>query len=339
VVLRLVTGGNGFIGRHLVRLLRDRGDRVRVVDLDGGAPPMDGVEQIVGDIRDADVMRRATDGAAVVHHLAAIPDLWRRDTDDFTSVNVEGTRIVLDAARAAGVRRIVVASTESILKSWRGSGPPGIGDAFDRLSPADVPGAYCRSKLAADRLVSQAARAGAPVVIMHPTMPIGPGDRRLTPPTAMILGFLRRRHPAYYDAAFNLVDARDAAAGFVAAEATPPGSRFILAGENIRLGALLRRLEAMTGIAMPRLRLPYGAALGYAAVVETWATLVSRQPPPATVAGVRLVRTPLSFDSAESWRALGLEPRALTDSLGDLIADLTSRALVTSGNARRLLSS
>jgi len=152
-----------------------------------------------------------------------------------------------------------------------------------------VPGIYCRSKLAADRLASDAARSGAPVVIVHPTMPVGPGDRRLAPPTAMILGFLRGRHSAYYDAAFNLVDVRDASAGFAAAEA--------------------------------------------------WATLVSHRPPLATVAGVRLVRSPLSFHGTDSWRALGLASRPLVDSLVDLIADLVSRVLVTGGRAWGPLSS
>lgn len=324
----LVTGGCGFIGGHLVRRLVARGDAVRVLDLDGAAPVPAGADRIVGDVRDTALVRDAMADVATVYHLAAIPELWRRDPADFERVNVEGTRTVIEAARRANARRVVHASTESIMKAWRGDAPPTLDDVFERLEPGDVPGAYCRSKLAADRLARQAARDGAPVVIVHPTMPIGPGDRRLTPPTAMVLGFLDGRHPAYYDATFNLVDVRDAAAGFVAAADAAPGTRIMLAGTNVGLGDLLRRLEALTGLTMPTTRLPYAVALGYAALAETWATLVSHRPPPATVAGVRLVRTPLAFDGSATWQYLGIAPTPLDRSLADLVDDLDRRGLL-----------
>ena len=329
MTVALVTGGRGFIGRQVVKLLHERGLRVRSLDI---SPPDDGdvrSEQIVGSIVDPAIVSRAVSGAEQVYHLAGIPDLWTADVRDFQRTNADGTRTVIAAAVRAGATRIVHTSTESILKSWRSAEPPSTGPSFDRLRPSDVPGAYCRSKLMADRIASKAAAEGHPVVIVHPTMPMGPGDRRLTPPTRMILDFVNGKHPAFLDAHINVVDVRDAALGhLLAAERGRAGQRFVLGGTNISLSELLVLLEDLTGVPMPRRRVPYALALTIAAGAETWSALSGR-PPVATVAGVRLVKHPMTFDCSADWETLGASIRPLAQSLIDLLCDLAARGLVT----------
>src|SRR4051794_859110 len=123
--LTVVTGGAGFIGSHLVENLARRGERVRVVERPGadvGHLPT-GVEVVRADIRDRDAVTEALRGAAQVYHLAANPNLWVRDRAEFDAVNHRGTVHVLDAAIAAGARRVLHTSTESILTCARGAGP------------------------------------------------------------------------------------------------------------------------------------------------------------------------------------------------------------------------
>src|SRR5688572_18067612 len=118
VRLNLVTGGCGFIGRHLVEQLAARGERVRVLDLRPIAGSLEGVEQVVGSVTDPAAVARAMDGCERVFHLAANPNLWAPDPTSFDAVNHQGTRRVLDAAQKLGVQRLVYTSTESILKSY-----------------------------------------------------------------------------------------------------------------------------------------------------------------------------------------------------------------------------
>ncbi len=130
-----------------------------------------------------------------------------------------------------------------------------------------MPGPYCRSKFLAEQAAREAAAGGLPVVIVNPTMPIGPGDDLLTPPSKMILGFLNGETPAYLDCEFNLVDARDVAAGqILAADKGRVGERYILGNVNLSLGELLAELQRLTGLAMPRTRIPYALAIASALV-------------------------------------------------------------------------
>ncbi len=334
----LVTGGGGFIGRHLVRLLLERGERVRVLDIvpaDGA--PADGLpqsaEMVLGSITDAACVREAMADVERVYHLAANPNLWAPRAASFLEVNHLGTRTVLAEAERRGVERVVYTSTESILKKspgmrlWRQQEAAPIDERVE-LGVEDMPGPYCRSKFLAEAEAHAAARRGLPVVIVNPTMPIGPGDRHLTPPSRMLLGFLNGEMPAYLDCVFNLVDARDVAAGHIlAAERGQVGERYILGNTNIGLKQLLDLLHELTGLAMPRLRIPYPVALAAALVAETISAVTGR-PPMAPLTGVRLAATPLAFDSRKAVEVLGLPQTPLRRSLLDAIADFARRGLV-----------
>src|SRR5882757_2870945 len=204
----LVTGGSGFIGQHLVSQLVARGQQVRVLDVCAPVRALPGVEYIEGSVLDTRIVDEATAGVGEVYHLAGLPGMWKLDRTEFHDVNFIGTRNVLDAARRHNVGRILHCSTESIF--FNGSRP---GEAFSEeasLSADAMPGPYTRSKMLGDELAMQAAASGLPVIIGCPTMPLGPSDHNVTPPTAMLQYFLRRAFlQIYLDFIVNLVDVRD----------------------------------------------------------------------------------------------------------------------------------
>jgi dihydroflavonol-4-reductase len=328
--LNLVTGGSGFIGRHLVDALLARGERVRVLDLRPISPLPERVEMAIGSITDAGHVARAMAGCDRVFHLAANPNLWAPDPKSFDAINHQGTRRVLEAAQKANVARFVYTSTESILKSYRApkTSERALIDESVVLTLDDMPGPYCRSKYLAEQAAREAAAGGLPVVIVNPTMPIGPGDGLLTPPSKMILGFLNGETPAYLDCEFNLVDARDVAAGQVlAAEQGRVGERYILGNVNLSLGELLASLQRLSGVKMPKARVPYALALVSALVSEGLANL-TKKPPMAPLTGVRLARTSMAFDCSKARNELGWQCRTLDASLTDTMRWMSGQGLL-----------
>ena len=261
--LTIVTGGAGFIGSHLVGRLVESGQPVRVVERPGapiGHLP-DGVDVVFADIRDRGAMVRALEGGRWVYHLAANPNLWVRDRDEFDAVNYRGTINVLDAALAAGAERVLHTSTESILTKARADEVPI--DENVEVTESDTVGAYCRSKLLAEQYAFFLASEGLPVVVANPTMPVGPGDRGLSPPTRLILDFCRGRLPAMMDCTLNLIDVRDVAHGlFLVMERGTPGRRYLLGHANLTLASLLALLGELTGVPVPRWSVPYSVGIG-----------------------------------------------------------------------------
>jgi dihydroflavonol-4-reductase len=326
----LVTGGCGFIGRHLTSLLAERGYHVRVLDLQDWPDAPGGVELCRGSILDGAAVASAMEGIGTVFHLAANPNLWAPDPRIFHQVNYEGTCRMLEAAAKAQVSRFVYTSTESILKNVhaRNGSKRALIDESVELGIGDVWGAYCRSKFLAENAARKAAQSGAPVVIVNPTMPVGPGDGLLTPPTRMLLGFLNGAVPAYLDCEFNLVDARDAAIGhLLAAERGRIGERYILGGENMLLGHILELLREMTGLPIARWRVPYALAY-FAGLISEGISRLTHRPPVAPLTGVVLARSSMAFDSRKAHRELGWNCRPLRQSLLDAILDLQSRGLL-----------
>lgn len=313
----LVTGGAGFVGRHLVDALLARRERVRVLDLRGGEFPAE-VEFVQGSVLDPGAMRRALKGVDRLYHLAANPNLWAANPQDFFTTNLDGTRVVLAEAAYAPLERIVYTSTESILKSRHGRGD--LIRETVQLGVDDMIGAYCRSKFLAEECARAHASRGLPLVIVNPTLPIGPGDGGATPPGRMLLGFLRGHTPAFLECEMNLIDVRDVAAGHIlAAERGRVGERYILGHVNMKMSEILALLGEVSGRAMPKRRVPYGLALAAALVSEGISTF-TRRPPIAPLAGVRLAASPMIFDNTKAVAELGLAPRPLRETLADTVA-------------------
>jgi len=317
----LVTGGAGFIGSHLVRRLLDGGAAVRVLERPGAAVghlPLGRVELVRGDIRDRAAVEKAVRGCREVYHLAATPNLWAQQRGLFHQVNYLGAVNVLEAALAGGARRVLHTSTESILTRARQAGAI---TEEQRVTHDDVVGPYCRSKFRAERHAFRLARGGAPVVIVNPTLPVGPGDLGRSPPTQMMLDFCSGRRHEYLDAELNLIDVRDVAAGMVRAmERGRPGQRYLLGHENLSIYEVFVALAGLTGLPPPRWRVPYGVALAAAYASEFVADVVTHRAPAATVTGVRLTRRRMHFDPRRSLDELGLRPRPVRESLADAVA-------------------
>ena len=324
----LVTGGSGFLGSHIVALLLERGHSVRILDLNPPEREESKVEFIQGSITDAPIVSTATRAIDVVFHVAAKAGLWARDDREFYEINDVGARTVLEAAQANGVARIVHTSTESILKCAQ-KAPDAPTDETVEPQLSDMVGPYCVGKFLAEQRAMEAAKAGAPVVVVNPTVPVGPGDRNLTPPTRMLLGFLNGENGAFLETTLNLTDVRDIAQGHIAAwERGRIGERYILGGENVRLSDLLRRLEEVSGLRMPKRKVPYWVAHGFALLNETWSNTVSGQPPRAPLTGVKLARSPMIFDNRKARVELGLSFRPLERSLKDALVWMGEQGLL-----------
>lgn len=322
--ISFVTGGAGFIGRHLVRQLVEQGEHVRVLDIDCSPEPLPKETEVVkGSVLDAPVLRKMMRGARRVYHLAADPNLWARNKVSFYQTNFEGTRAVLQAAHVAGVERIVHTSTESILKGNAKTDGSIHGDVhLSGLS--NMPGAYCKSKYLAERAAFEAASAGLPVVVVNPTLPIGPGDWKLTPPTRMLQGFLTGTFPAYLQCQLNLVPVEDVARGHVlAAEKGRVGERYILSGEDVAFSQFLMMVERLTGQAMPKHCIPYWLAFVTSAVNEFVSDHFTHKPPTAPLAGVQLARSSSKFQSIKAQTELGFKAGSLEAALVRAIAWLS----------------
>ena len=315
-----VTGGAGFIGSHLVRILVDRGERVRVIDRSTAKYdrlPLEKIEVSPADIRDRVAVRTALQGCRIVYHLAANPQLWTRCRNDFHSVNYLGTINVLSEALQAGAERVLHTSTESILTRTKQTAP--IAEDQD-VPSSDVIGPYCRSKFRAERFAFHLARTGAPVVIVNPTLPIGPGDWGRSPPTQMMLDFCLGKRSAYLDGDLNLIDVRDIAAGMIAAmEKGRTGVRYLLGAENWSIRTVFGYLAKLTGLPEPRWRVPYPLALTAAYVSEFISDAITGQIPAASVTGVKLTRRKMHFDASRSLAELGIVPRPASESIAETV--------------------
>jgi dihydroflavonol-4-reductase len=317
----LVTGGAGFIGSHLVSRLLDRGHPVRVLELPDAAVnhlPLARIDLVRGDIRDRAFVAGAVRGCGHVYHLAANPNLWCQKRGLFWQVNYQGAMNVLDEALAAGARRVLHTSTESILT--RNGQCTAIAED-QQVTARDAIGPYCRSKYLAERHAFRLAKAGAPVVIVNPTLPVGPGDLGRSPPTQMLLDFCRGKRREYIRAEVNMIDVRDVAEGMVRAmEVGRPGRRYLLGHENLAIKQVFDMMADLTGLPRPDRRVPYPVALAAAYASEWYSDVVTHRPPAATVTGVKLARRRMHFEARQTLAELGLHPRPVRQSLADALA-------------------
>ena len=302
--LTLVTGASGFLGWHVAKLLTEQGHRVRALCRPQSQLRELPVERISGDLRDAASLKQAVAGCERVYHVAADYRLWSKHPADLYAANVEGTRNLLDAATRASVARIVYTSTVGCIGMPAGQE----GNENTPVSIADMTGHYKRSKWLAEQVALEKARAGAPVVIVNPTAPIGDHDWKPTPTGKIIVDFLNNRLPAYVDTGLNLVDARDVALGhLLAADKGKPGERYILGCENLTLQQILQRLANLAGKPAPKVKLPYAVAY-VAGVISTGLANITGKEPIAPLEGVRMARKKMFVSHAKAAHQLGFTP-------------------------------
>lgn len=320
MTLVLVTGGSGFIGQHLVSELVGRGRQVRVLDVRLPSRALPSVDYIQGSVLDTELVGKAVAGASEVYHLAGLPGMWKEDRAEFHAVNYVGTENVLAAAQSLGVKRFLQCSTESILFHTARGDVCAAEEAS--LSVEHMPGPYTRSKMLADRLALEAASSGMHVVVGCPTMPIGPHDHNLTPPTAMLQHFLGGGLvQMYLDFVVNLVDVRDAALGLMLAmEKGRVGHRYIIGGDSLPLSQVLALMAAASRRRKFFVPVPGQLAELAATMIEFKADYLTRRQPAATVEGVRIARAATALSIEKARRELGYAPRSIELVLKETIA-------------------
>jgi len=320
-----LTGASGFIGANLACQLATRGHRIKALVRAGsdvrGLAGVD-CERVEGEVAQPAVLEKAMRGCDWCFHVAASYHLWLRDYAPMYAANVTGTRNVLQAAMAAGCRRIVYTSTVGCIGLGRleqGQFVPG--DEATPVSAAQMSNHYKRSKWQAEEVARELAAKGGPVVIVNPSAPIGPLDVKPTPTGQIVLDFLQRKLPAYLDTGLNWVHVRDVAEGHIlAAEKGRLGERYILghAQGNWTMQQALAVLEELTGIPAPKMRIPYGMALAAAYCDEALSALTGR-PPKAPLAGVRMARYKMFFNPAKAISELGLPQTPPRQAFADAV--------------------
>jgi dihydroflavonol-4-reductase len=314
-----VTGGTGFVGANLVRLLLQQGYAVRVlVRPDSVLNNLSGlaVEMVKGDLNDRDLPDKMR-GCQVLFHVAAHYSLWQADRERLYQNNVLGTRNVLAAARKASLERSVYTSSVAAI----GVGHPG--EAVDETyqSPVEqLVGHYKKSKYWAEQEAIAAVKAGQDVVIVNPSTPVGPWDVKPTPTGEIILRFLRRQMPAYVDTGLNFIDVRDVAWGhLLALEKGKTGERYILGNQNLTLKDLLEQLAELTRLSAPQRTLPFWLPLAIAWIDENVLTALGKEPS-IPVDGVLMSKHSMYYDAAKAVRDLGLPQSPVKTALQDAVS-------------------
>jgi dihydroflavonol-4-reductase len=306
-----VTGGTGFLGSHVARVLAVQGADLRLLvrptsnlrNLEGLLSSGTKAETATGDLRDPASLEKAMSGCDTVFHVAADYRLWVQDPEQMFRSNVDGTRAILEAARKNGVRRVVYTSSVATM-GFTSNGHPA--DEDSPVALADMIGHYKRSKFMAEQVALQAGRGGMHVVTVNPTTPVGEQDVKPTPTGRIVVDFLKRKFPAYVETGLNLVDATVCARGHIAAlEKGKSGERYILGGENLTLKQILDKLGRITGLPSPKIKLPYFFAFATGVIDEAFTGRLLKREPRATIDTVRMGRKKMFASSDKAERELG----------------------------------
>jgi len=317
----LVTGATGFLGSAVARAFRRAGYAVRVLVRPGSARDnLAGLdaEVVEGDLGDPAGFPSALRDCDGLAHVAADYRLFVPHPAPMYRINVDATRALLEAAHAAGVRRIVYTSSVAVLGHSRG-GEPATEDTLASLG--DMIGHYKRSKFLAEAAVSEMiAERGVPAVIVNPSAPIGPRDIKPTPTGRMILDAARGKMPAYIDTGLNVVHVDDAAEGHrIAYERGRVGRRYILGGENLSLREILAHVARIAGRRPPRVRLTPGPLVPVAWLAERWAR-VAGGTPLVTRDELAMARHTMYFSSGRAERELDYQHRPAAEAIADAVA-------------------
>jgi len=318
----LVTGATGFLGTHLVERLVSTGwaeSRLRILAR-ASVPEMSvrGVEVMQGSILDESACVSALESVSAVYHLAGKVSRNPEDAAELYKVHVQGTSILCRAAKKAGVDRIVLASTSGTIAVTEN------GDTIPDESfapPLKLIGGwpYYTSKLYQEETARRECQGGPELVILNPSLLLGPGDKRLSS-TEDVLKLLAAEIPVIPPGGVNFVDVRDAAAAFESALTRGrAGERYLLGGPNWSFETFFAKLARVGGVKGPRVKLPERIYSFAGKAVDAFYRQWDRTPPVDRVS-VEMGQRFWWLDPSKAERELGFQARDPYETLYDTVA-------------------
>lgn len=316
----LVTGATGFVGSALVRALLKHGEEVHILVRQKGPdyPNLEGLPLHAhhGDIQSVESLRNAMRGVDIVYHAAAVYQFypwWRKKEPAIYKINVQGTQNILSCAEALGIKKLVY--TSSIITI--GKNPRNhLSNEETPFSEEQLVSHYARSKYEAEALVLAAARKGFPAVVVNPGVVVGARDHKPTPSGEIIVKFLNRRYPAYFDADWCFADVDDVAMGHIlACQKGRVGERYILCNaQSSSMDEIFKWLEKISGVPRPRVKLPFPLiqAIAYA---DEWSAQFIKHKSLMPTEGLEFCKSGLRCDNAKAVRELGYAPTPIEVSL------------------------
>jgi dihydroflavonol-4-reductase len=286
-------------------LIREESNRKNIEGLN--------IDTVFGDLRDGSSLDTALEDCEALFHVAASYKFWAPNPEVIYETNVKGTENILAAAFAKGIKRVVYTSTESTIGIAKGRN---LGTEEMEIDPSDLAGDYKKSKYKAERLALKMCHDGLPLVVVNPTMPVGPLDIKPTPTGSLIVDFLNRKMPAYVNTGLNIIDVEDVAKGHILAlEKGRIGERYILGNRNLTLKEIFSILEGISSIKAPRVRIPIWFALFIAYMDEFVSGRVLKKNPRVPLAGVKTARKFRHFDCSKAIQELGLPQTPVEEAL------------------------
>ena len=323
----LITGGTGFLGTHIVRQFLDAGEKNLKVMASRVPEWMKdaGVKAVEGSVTDRDDVAKACKNVSAIFHLAGKVS---RDNDDAVAMNrihLEGTRLLCEAATAAGVQTMILASSSGTIAVSEDE------TVFDETFPQPVDvfsrWAYYASKYYQERAALENFNAeGQRLVILNPSLLLGPDDERLSS-TKPVLDFLARKIPYSPSGGLNFVDARDAAAAFISAlEKGRHREKYLIGAANMTFPQFFGRLERLSGVAAPMLKVPKQLAMAGSSIISSIYKNWGKTSPVAPNE-VEQAEYFWYFDSSKAEEELGFAPRDPQETLQDTIGYLRTAFL------------
>ena len=323
----LITGGTGFLGTHIVRQFLDAGETNLKVMASRVPEWMKdaGIKAVEGSVTNRDDVAKACKNVSAIFHLAGKVSRDNDDAAEMNKIHLEGTRLLCEAAREAGVQTMVLTSSSGTVAVSED------GQVVDETFPQPVDvfsrWAYYASKYYQERTaIENFDGEGRKLVILNPSLLLGPDDERLSS-TKPVLDFLARKIPYSPSGGLNFVDARDAAAAFITAlEKGKHQEKYLLGAANMTFEQFFGRLERLSGIAAPRLRVPKQLAMAGSSIINSVFKNWGRSSP-VMPNEVEQAEYFWYFDSSKAIEELGFAPRDPQETLNDTITYLRQNFL------------
>jgi nucleoside-diphosphate-sugar epimerase len=315
-----LTGGTGFIGSRVVKRLRQRGDEVvALVRTPSKATELRdaGAELVEGDLSSADAITRGVDGADAVFHIGAVYKVGipKKERPPMWDANVGGTQRILDAAEAAGVKKVVYVSTGNVFGDTRGKV---VDETYQRDAGDGFLSYYDETKYRSHELVKERIGQGAPIVIVQPGVTYGPGDHS---EIGNLIDQLRtgklkmRMFPA---SRYNFVFVDDVADGIVLAyDKGSVGESYLLGGQVASMDDLYTTAAEALGKKPPRMAMPVAMAKASAPLGPVIGPLMGF--PPNMRELVKTSDVTITFSDDKARRELGYNGRPLSAGIPEAV--------------------